>query len=79
MAGTSTTESKPAAPKPAAPKSSETRPAAAPVPAAEAAPEPVRVESDCVVDSGFHVGHAVNGKVCSYHAMHYDAAGKRRK
>jgi hypothetical protein len=36
--------------------------------------------SDCVVDGGkgFHVGRAVNGKVCSYHAMHYDAQGNRR-
>lgn len=50
-------------------------PAAAP--ADEAAP--ARVESNCVVDSDFHVGWAVNGLVCSYHAMHYDAAGKRRK
>lgn len=53
----------------------------APAPAdVEATPaEPVRVESDCVVKEDFHVGRAVNGKVCSYHAMHYDAAGKRRK
>jgi hypothetical protein len=32
----------------------------------------------CVVDSDFHVGRAVNGLVCSYHAMHYDANGNRR-
>ena len=36
------------------------------------------VASDCVVKSDFHVGRAVNGKVCSYHAMHYDADGNRR-
>lgn len=36
--------------------------------------------STCVVNRGrgMHVGNAVNGKVCSYHAMHYDAAGNRR-
>jgi hypothetical protein len=47
----------------------------------EAKPEPKRERtSDCVVDggTGFHVGRAVNGKVCSYHAMHYDADGNRR-
>ena len=32
----------------------------------------------CVVDDSVHVGHAVNGLVCSYHAMHYDAEGNRR-
>lgn len=37
-----------------------------------------KVESDCVVESDFHVGRAVNGKVCSYHAMHYAANGTRR-
>lgn len=37
-----------------------------------------KVTSDCVVKSDFHVGRAVNGKVCSYHAMHYDADGNRR-
>lgn len=38
------------------------------------------VVSDCVVNGGrgMHVGRAVNGKVCSYHAMHYDAQGNRR-
>lgn len=38
------------------------------------------VTSDCVVNGGkgLHVGRAVNGKVCSYHAMHYDADGNRR-
>ncbi len=39
---------------------------------------PARVESDCVVDSPFHVGRAVNGKVCSYHALHYKADGTPR-
>lgn len=47
-------------------------------PKSTAAKEP-RV-STCVVDDGrgMHVGDAVNGKVCSYHAMHYDAQGNRR-
>lgn len=66
---TRTVETKPAAP-PAAP---ETPPAVDETP-----PERQRVESDCVVDSDMHVGRAVNGKVCSYHAMHYDAEGRRR-
>ena len=43
--------------------------------AAEARP---RVQSDCVVESDFHVGRAVNGLVCSYHAMHYAADGSPR-
>jgi hypothetical protein len=36
--------------------------------------------STCLVNDGrgMHVGNAVNGKVCSYHAMHYDRNGKRR-
>lgn len=59
--------------------------ASAPVAAAPAAavPEdeakPARV-STCVVNDGQgqHVGDAVNGKVCSYHAMHYDRNGNRR-
>lgn len=36
--------------------------------------------SDCVVNEGRgkHVGRAVNGKVCSYHAMRYKADGTRR-
>jgi hypothetical protein len=38
-----------------------------------------KVASDCVVDADFHVGRAVNGKVCSYHAMHYAADGSRRQ
>lgn len=37
-----------------------------------------KVESDCVVTADFHVGRAVNGRVCSYHAMHYAADGSRR-
>lgn len=38
------------------------------------------VVSTCVVNDGrgMHVGNAVNGKVCSYHAMHYDSHGNRR-
>jgi hypothetical protein len=33
----------------------------------------------CVVDDGTpHMGRAVNGKVCSAHAIHYDRNGKRR-
>ena len=35
----------------------------------------------CVVDEGpntVHVGRAVNGLVCSYHAMHYTADGTLR-
>jgi len=38
------------------------------------------VVSDCVVNGGrgMHVGRAVNGKVCSYHALHYKADGTRR-
>lgn len=80
--GTTPTETRPPADPPAPssdapqddpPAASETKPAA------EARPERPKVESDCVVKSDFHVGRAVNGKVCSYHAMHYDAAGKRRK
>lgn len=33
---------------------------------------------ECVVDESFHVGRAVNGLVCSYHAMHYLADGTLR-
>lgn len=32
----------------------------------------------CVVEADFHMGRAVNGLVCSYHAMHYLADGTRR-
>lgn len=39
---------------------------------------PARAPGDCVVDEPFHVGRAVNGKVCSYHAMRYRADGTRR-
>jgi len=45
---------------------------------AAADPTVTVVQSDCVVKEDFHVGRAVNGKVCSYHAMHYDAQGNRR-
>lgn len=43
-------------------------------------PEPDHVVSDCVVHGGkgLHVGRAVNGKVCSYHAMQYKADGTHR-
>lgn len=36
--------------------------------------------STCVVNGGrgMHVGNAVNGKVCSYHAMHYHRDGSPR-
>jgi hypothetical protein len=51
-------------------------PVAAQTAPAEAAP--ARVASDCVVDEPFHVGRAVNGLVCSYHAMHYASDGTRR-
>jgi len=34
---------------------------------------------ECVVDDGTaHVGRAVNGVVCSAHAMQYDPQGNRR-
>lgn len=47
--------------------------------AAEQKPaEPARTR-ECVVKADFHVGLAVNGRVCSYHAMHYLADGTRRK
>lgn len=38
------------------------------------------VVSDCVVNKGrgYHVGRAVNGKVCSYHAMAYKSDGSPR-
>lgn len=48
-----------------------------------AADEPVAEmatpSSDCVVDAPYHVGRAVNGKVCSYHAMQYKADGTPRQ
>lgn len=43
-----------------------------------AAPTPTRAPGECVVDEAFHVGRAVNGKVCSYHAMRYRADGTPR-
>lgn len=50
--------------------------------ASGAEPEPAAepVTSTCVVNGGkgIHVGQAVNGKVCSYHAMHYDPNGNPR-
>jgi hypothetical protein len=39
---------------------------------------PAREPGQCVVDEPFHVGRAVNGKVCSYHAMRYKADGTPR-
>lgn len=38
----------------------------------------VRADGQCVIDAPLHVGRAVNGLVCSYHAMHYRADGSRR-
>ena len=52
---------------------------------AEAAQEkptvaPQRRKGDCVIDDGTaHMGRAVNGLVCSAHAMHYRADGSRRR
>ena len=42
--------------------------------------DPKARTSDCVVNDGrgMHVGRAVNGKVCSYHAMQYHADGTPR-
>lgn len=71
MAVKTTDTTKPADAKPADP------PPAPETPAVEQPARP-RVESDCVVDVHFHVGKAVNGKVCSYHAMHYGPDGTRR-
>ena len=60
-------------PEPAAPKDRDTK-------HADAAVEKDPVVSTCVVNGGrgMHVGNAVNGSVCSYHAMHYDSHGNRR-
>lgn len=46
----------------------------------ETKPDREQRVSTCAVNGGrgFHVGDAVNGAVCSYHAMHYDNAGNRR-
>jgi hypothetical protein len=49
------------------------------VAADESAPETATPTSDCVVDAPYHVGRAVNGKVCSYHAMQYKADGTPRQ
>jgi len=49
-----------------------------PVEETPAKPELRVAGSDCVVKSAIHVGRAVMGRVCSYHAMHYDAEGNRR-
>lgn len=63
----------------AAPAKAAAKDTTAAEPKTETPAEDERV-STCVVDDGrgFHVGNAVNGKVCSYHAMHYDANGNRR-
>lgn len=71
-----TTKAAPAKVTPAtAPKDTDTKATAAPAKKEEAP----RV-STCVVNDGrgMHVGNAVNGEVCSYHAMHYDQNGNRR-
>lgn len=59
--------------------------ATTPTPATQAAVEDTAPEAaekppgECVVDDGTpHMGRAVNGKVCSAHAMHYKADGTRR-
>lgn len=51
-----------------------------PAPAKTASPAKGPRVSTCVINDGrgTHVGNAVNGKVCSYHAMQYDAAGNPR-
>lgn len=57
------------------------KPAASPAGPATAGPATdgrPQVDSDCVVNEPFHVGRAVNGLVCSYHAMRYKADGTRR-
>lgn len=59
----------------------ESKTATAPAQPAAAAASDARpkVESDCVVESDYHVGRAIPGtKVCSYHTMHYAADGSRR-
>lgn len=40
--------------------------------------KPAAKPGECVVKSDRHVGAAVNGKVCSYHAVWYDRDGRRR-
>lgn len=77
------TESKTAAPAVADPRAAKDQPAKAEVkddtPKEETPDKPqTRVSGQCVVKEDFHVGRAVNGKVCSYHAMHYRADGTAR-
>lgn len=45
---------------------------------AEEAPAAAGRSRECVVKADFHVGPAVNGQVCSYHAMHYRPDGTPR-
>jgi len=73
--GKAATPAKPA--EPAVTPKGPAKAAAEPKDEQEAKPERV---STCVVNDGqgMHVGDAVNGMVCSYHAMHYDAHGNRR-
>ena len=69
-----------AAPAKAAAKAADPKPdPPAPTVESEAVDEQPRVSTCAVNDGrGFHVGNAVNGVVCSYHAMHYDSAGNPR-
>ena len=47
--------------------------------AAKPAPAAKRAPGECVVDDGTpHTGRAVNGVICSAHAMRYKADGTRR-
>lgn len=57
-----------------APKADPAKDETAPPPPAA----PAAARSDCAVKSDFHVGRAVNGQVCSYHAMQYRADGTPR-
>lgn len=60
-------------------KSTEKTAAVTPVePDSVAEPRPARRPGECVVEEAFHVGRAVNGLVCSYHAMRYKADGTPR-
>jgi hypothetical protein len=46
---------------------------------AEAKAEQARKDGECVVDDGTpHTGRAVNGVICSAHAMRYRADGRLR-
>lgn len=61
----------------------ETKVAPDPVATVSAEPEAKgkveRASDECTVDDGTaHTGRAVNGKVCSAHAMHYRSDGTRR-